>query len=85
MLSNNISPEINNCVCCLSEVSIPARLSCGHLIDLNCIGNWMMKHERNTCPLDRKQISKVTSLNLDPSNTVSLVIPGEFPMKFYGV
>lgn len=83
MLQINNSAEANNCVFCLSEISVPARLNCGHLVDLHCIGNWM-NQGNDSCPLDRKKIDKVNIENLDPSNTVSLEFrSNSYTMKFY--
>lgn len=80
-MSFEFSPinSIDNCACCLSEISVPVRLGCSHLIDFHCIGEWVNEHN-DICPLDRKKIDKISFENLNPSNTIAL----EFPRITFG-
>lgn len=82
MQANGVN-ESYNCVVCLSEVTIPCKINCGHFIDFNCIGNWL-KSEHDNCPLDRKKIEAIEPQNLDPTNTVSLEFNGQSgQLKFF--
>lgn len=70
MQANGVNVSYN-CIVCLSEITIPCKINCGHFIDFNCIGTWL-KNEHDNCPLDRKKIEAIEPQNLDPTNTVSL-------------
>lgn len=42
------------CSICLEPFTIPVRLKCGHIFDLDCLASWFQQNQ--TCPIDRTTI-----------------------------
>ena len=64
-----------NCPICVLPLSVPARLNCGHYLDLHCIGEWLNRYNK-TCPLCRTSVTEIVPCQLEGLESVSAAYGG---------
>ena len=64
-----------NCPICVLPLLVPARLNCGHYLDLHCIGEWL-NNWRKTCLLCRAGVTELTPCQLEGLESVSVAYGG---------
>ena len=51
-VSSYFERDIPECAICLNELTCPVQLPCGHIIDVDCLGQWFVT--KSFCPLDKQ-------------------------------
>ena len=69
--SSTTQVEAPFCPLCTSQVTVPARLPCGHLVDFHCISKWI-NNARCTSALKLPAAFMITLGEVNPENAVTV-------------